>query len=125
MIYGIGHDIVENTRISRLLDMYGNKFASKILSSAEMQVFLTKSSPELFLAKRFVAKEAFAKACLTGLRYPILMPLISVVNDELGKPSFLFIEGIRQWLVERGINHTHLSLSDEKMISSAFVILEY
>jgi len=124
MIYGIGHDIVENQRIAKLLDKYGDSFMNKILSTSEQIVFATRQDKPRFLAKRFAAKEAFAKACGTGLRAPILMPSISVVNDSLGKPSFEFDISIQEWLAVRNIGGTHLSLSDEIMLSSSFVVLE-
>ncbi len=124
MIYGIGHDIVENQRIAVLLEKYGDGFVNKILSTSEQAIFAIRQDKTRFLAKRFAAKEAFAKACGTGLRAPILMPNISVTNDSLGKPSFEFDISIREWLAVRKIDYTHLSLSDEIMLSSSFVILE-
>lgn len=124
MIYGIGHDIVENQRIAKLLDKYGDGFVNKILSRSEQITFANHHDKPRFLAKRFAAKEAFAKACGTGLRTPILMPSISVVNNNLGKPSFEFDNSIQEWLKARDIEYTHLSLSDEIMLSSSFVILE-
>ena len=124
MIYGIGHDIVENQRIAKLLDKYGDSFMNKVLSTSEQIVFATHQDKARFLAKRFAAKEAFAKACGTGLRTPILMPNISVVNDSLGKPSFDFDPSVREWLMVRNIEYAHLSLSDEIMLSSSFVVLE-
>ena len=124
MIYGIGHDIVENRRIDNMLNKYGQLFVNKILSDSEKSIFVTHKDGSRFLAKRYAAKEAFAKACGTGLRTPILMPHISVINDALGKPSFIFNIEIENWLLSRNIVHTHLSLTDEITLSSSFVILE-
>lgn len=124
MIFAIGHDIVENERIARLLDAYGQQFIDKILSNTEQMALFSRQNKARFIAKRFAAKEAFAKACGTGLRSPILMPQISVTNDALGKPSFVFTPAINQWLHAHQIIHCHLSLSDEINLSSAFVILE-
>ena len=124
MIVGIGHDIVENSRIKKLLDLYGDKFAAKILSTKELPIFMQHKSQANYLAKRFAAKEAFAKACNTGLRDPILLKNISILNDNLGKPIFVFSENLQQWLNSQNISKYHISLSDEKYLSSAFVILE-
>lgn len=124
MIYGIGHDIVENNRINKLMDQYSNKFIQKILTPLEQEIFITKKDKIRFIAKRFAAKEAFAKACGTGLRDPILLNSISIINDELGKPCFKFSVEIEKWLIKNQINHCHLSISDEVNLSSAFVILE-
>jgi holo-[acyl-carrier protein] synthase len=85
---------------------------------------LSRQDRVKFVAKRFAAKEAFAKACGTGLRAPILLSNISVENDDLGKPYFVFAPPLQNWLDAKGIVKYHLSLSDERSLSSAFVILE-
>ncbi len=124
MIFGIGHDIVENERIKRLYDRYGNSFLSKILSFYEINVFKNQNKSINYLAKRFAAKEAFAKACGTGIRTPILFTAITVDNDVLGKPFFSFDKAINNWFSKYNIHNVYLSLSDENKLSSAFVVLE-
>lgn len=126
MIYSIGHDIVDNRRFSHLLDRYEQKIIDRILSPVEKQVFAQKSHNKAnYLAKRFAAKEAFAKACKTGLVDPILMPKISIINQASGQPVFQFNATIQKWLEQHQITNCHLSLSDESNYSSAFVVLEY
>lgn len=124
MIIGIGHDVVQNIRIKKLLEQYEEKLIQKILSATEQEILLTKSNKINYIAKRFAAKEAFAKACGTGLRSPILMPSISIINNHLGKPRLIFNQAITDWLNANKITECHLSLSDEIDFSSAFVILE-
>lgn len=124
MIYSIGHDIVENERISSILQKYPFRFIEKILSPTELAIYFTRHDKVRYLAKRFAAKEAFAKACKTGIRNPILFTAISVINNESGKPDFSFNEEIQQWLDIHQIKYAHLSLSDEVHLSSAFVVLE-
>ncbi len=124
MIFGIGHDIVENQRIYELLDKYGENFARRVLTTPELALYHHRSDRVKFIAKRFAAKEAFAKACGTGLREPVLLSAISIVNDELGKPLLVFTSALEIWLKNRGITKWHLSLSDERQLSSAMVVLE-
>lgn len=124
MIIGIGHDIVENERIHDLYLKYGDLFLKKVLSPEEISIFKQQQKSINYIAKRFAAKEAFAKACGTGIRAPILFPAITVMNNELGKPIFKFNEQIDTWLTTHTINSVHISLSDENKLSSAFVILE-
>ncbi len=125
MIYSIGHDIVENIRIAKIIAKYGQRFINRVLSKEEREQLIVRQDKVKFIAKRFAAKEAFAKACGTGLRSPILMPSIIINNNELGKPIFNFNNEIMRWLKDRKINFCHLSLSDETNLSSAFVVLEY
>ncbi len=124
MIYAIGHDIVENERINQLLAKYGEKFAGKILTKSELEVYHLRNDKVKFLAKRFAAKEAFAKACGTGLRGAIQLCNISILNDELGRPYFAVSSTVQEWLMANKIIAHHLSLSDEQSLSSAFVIFE-
>jgi holo-[acyl-carrier protein] synthase len=124
MIYAIGHDIVENKRIKKIYDKYGDTFALRLLTIEEFQIYQTKPNKILFLAKRFAAKEAFAKACKTGLRRPVLLRNITILNDEFGRPYFKFANDLQTWLNEQNIINYHLSISDEMHISSAVVILE-
>ena len=124
MIFGIGHDIVENSRIAKLHDDYQINFAKKILTRLELVVYSNKKDKVQFLAKRFAAKEAFAKACQTGLRNPVTLHNIGILNNQLGKPYFYFTNELSAWLKTKNITNAHLSISDEATISSAFVILE-
>ncbi len=124
MIYGIGQDIVENSRISSLLDLYGQHFIDRVLSKSEQLVYTKRKHKVQYIAKRFAAKEAFSKACGMGFRNPILMPKISVLNTPSGKPEFVFDVTILEFLEKHKINGFHVSLSDEINTSTALVILE-
>ncbi len=124
MIYGIGTDIVEIERISMLSERYGGRFPERILTLEEKQAFDSSSSPVHFLAKRFAAKEALSKAIGTGLRHPVSFGNITVVNDPLGKPGFRFHQELSAYLEQFGISKHHLSLSDDRTVACAFVVLE-
>jgi holo-[acyl-carrier protein] synthase len=124
VIHGIGSDIVEYARFERMLGRYGDRLAERLLSERELPAF--KSSPRAarFLAKRFAAKEAFAKAVGSGLRDPVSLRRISVTNDGLGKPVLQFDQVLRTHLAQLGITGHHLSISDEQNMIVAFVVLE-
>jgi len=124
MIFGIGTDIVELSRIESMRARYGVRLAGRLLSSDEMPDYHASSSAARFLAKRFAAKEAFAKAVGSGLRVPVSLRRISVTHDGLGKPVLQFDETLRLHLAQLGINGHHLSISDERELIVAFVVLE-
>ena len=124
MIFGIGTDIVEYARIEALWARYGVRFAERVLSERELPEFQTQANKARFLAKRFAAKEAFAKAAGSGLRHPVGLHRISVTHDGLGKPVLQFDEVLRIYLAQMGINGHHLSISDERDMIVAFVVLE-
>ena len=124
MIYGIGSDIVAIERMRHLLDKYGDAIARRILSKDEWPAYQSSQRPAHLLAKRFAAKEAFAKAMGTGLRHPVSLQNISIIHNHLGKPAFSLNPILDQLLKEQGIWKHHLSVSDEKEMACAFVILE-
>ena len=124
MIYGIGTDLVEPSRITRLLDRYGKRFARRILTDGEWPEFINSGKPAMFLAKHFAAKEAFSKAMGTGLRHPVSLSHIGVTHDDLGKPYYDFHPELDILIRNEGITSYHLSMSDELNLACAFVILE-
>ena len=124
MIFGIGTDIVEYARIESMWTRYGLRFAGRVLSDRESSEYQASSNASRFLAKRFAAKEAFAKAVGSGLRDPVSLRRISITHDGLGKPVLQFDEVLRTHLAQLGISGHHLSISDERNMIVAFVVLE-
>jgi len=124
MIYGIGTDLVDPSRIARSLERYGEKFARRILTDTEWKEYQNCSKPILFLAGRFAAKEALSKAMGTGLRHPVNLEFITITHDTLGKPYFEFHPELGQLISDKGIISHYLSISDEMNMACAFVVLE-
>ena len=124
MIYGIGTDLVEPSRIARLLEKYGERFAKRVLADEEWPEYVVSGKPAVFLAKRFAAKEALSKAMGTGLRHPVSFNHIRITHDSLGKPFFTFHPELNTFVKNEGITGHHLSISDELNLACAFVVLE-
>lgn len=124
MIFGIGTDVVEVSRIKDSIAEFGDVFARRILAESELESYQQSQIKARFLAKRFAAKEAFSKALGTGLRAPATLQNIAVTHDALGKPMLVFAPALQALLDEKHISHTHLSISDEKNLAAAFVVLE-
>ena len=93
-ILGIGVDIVENSRISKSLK--NNLFIKRIFSNSEILIANKTKDKKSYYSKRFAAKEAFAKSIGTGFRNNFNFKDISIVNNKLGKPSFLINEKIKK-----------------------------
>lgn len=123
MIYGIGTDVVVIARLGAALEQFGDKFATKILSANELPLFQKCSDKPRFLAKRFAAKEAFAKALGTGVR-GFWFTDIEVSHNALGKPSITALGRCKAICDVAKIAGMHLSVSDEKDLAQAFVVLE-
>jgi holo-[acyl-carrier protein] synthase len=124
VILGIGTDLVEIPRIEAALGRFGDRFARKILVPREFDRFTAHRKPAAYLAKRFAAKEAFSKAMGTGLRHPVSFQNIGVANHASGRPYLELSEALSVLVRSRGIVNVHVSLTDERGVASAFVILE-
>jgi len=123
MIFGIGTDLVHIPRIQTLLDKHGDKIAARILSDSEFDSFQQVKNQAGFLAKRFAAKEATAKALGTGFRDGLSLRHIEISNDNNGKPELHFIQRGLELVTALNIGRSMISLSDEKEYAIAFVTL--
>lgn len=124
MIHGIGTDIVEVARIEASIAQFGDDFAKRILAESEIESYQNSQIKARFLAKRFAAKEAFSKALGTGLRAPCTFQNIAVGHDDLGKPILILAAELQVFMQSKNITQTHISISDEKNLAAAFVVLE-
>ena len=124
MIHGIGVDLVLVARIRAMHARHGERLARRILAAEEMTEYDATGERDRFLAKRFAAKEAFAKAVGTGLRAPVSLSGIRVGHDPLGRPDYRCRPELDAWLAAQGIGRVHLSISDEKEHVVAFAVAE-
>ena len=124
MTYGVGTDIVNIERVKKILSKNRDGFIKRVLSEHEQALFANKADSAAYFAKRFAAKEAFAKALGTGIGRVVSFQDLTVRNNENGKPHFIPSEKLRQYLVENNIKQAHLSISDESQNAIAFVVLE-
>jgi holo-[acyl-carrier protein] synthase len=131
VIYGIGTDIVLIARIRTLIERWGERFPRRVLGPDELREYTRRHGrgtpgPERaarYLAKRFAAKEAFSKAIGLGLRGPMTLLSLQVLNDPRGKPVAVPRKALEPWLRERGLV-AHVSISDEVDSALAFVVVE-
>jgi len=124
VIFGIGTDIVRVSRMQKDLERFGDKFAARILTPSELIEFHQSPNPAHFLARRFAAKEAAAKAMGTGFANGLHLNHIGVTHDAMGKPMLEFHDQARRFIGDHGITTVHVSLADEIDHAVAFVTFE-
>ena len=124
MIIGIGVDIAEVARVDKLHSKFGERFAERILTADELQEYRRRNSSSSFLALRFAAKEAVAKACGTGIGKQLGFHSMQIDKDALGKPVLRFLEAANPLVNRLQIRNALISLSDEKHYVVAMVVLE-
>lgn len=116
----IGIDIVDKRRIATQWQNFGLRFAKRVLHPNELSQLQDKRDPVRYLASRWAAKEAFAKALGTGLRHPVLMPNIAITNNHHGAPFFDYEPALKALLQQRGIVSVLVSISDERDYTVAY-----
>ena len=125
MILGIGVDVVDNNRIKPLIRK--NLFLKRTFAKSEIKISNNIINKTNFFAKRFAAKESFAKALGTGFRNNLNFRDIEILNDKIGKPYYLKSRKINEAIYKRfkiKKYNLFLSISDEKDYSIAFTILQ-
>jgi len=124
MIVGIGIDIAETARFEKLSSKFGARFARRILTDEELVEFDRRRQSNNYLATRFAAKEAAAKALGTGIGEQFGFHSIQIDNNEQGKPQLRFIGSATELVSRLKIKNAMISLSDEKHYVVAMVVLE-
>lgn len=122
MIHGIGVDIVEIQRITRIFSFYKESFIRRILHPDEYSS-IPALHPEVFLASRFAIKEATVKALGSGFTQGITFKNIVTIKEN-AVPKLLFYGLAKQRCDLFGITVAHISLSHEKSFTVAMVVLE-
>ena len=124
-ILGIGVDIIQNSRIKRLI--IKKSFINRSFGKQEIELSKKVKNKVNYFAKRFAAKESFVKSLGTGFRENLNLKDIEILNDKLGKPYFFISKKIHN-IINKKFKikqfNCFLSISDEKDYSIAFTILQ-
>ncbi|MES2104822.1 MAG: holo-ACP synthase [Pseudomonadota bacterium] len=128
MIYGIGTDIIQISRIEAALARNGERFAGKILGPEELEKYRRRKAKVeargiRFLATRFAAKEAFSKAIGMGMRMPMTWRAMQTLNAPSGQPIAVTSGSLHEWMTAQGLT-ARVSITDETDYAVAFVIVE-
>ncbi|MBQ7618264.1 MAG: holo-ACP synthase [Desulfovibrio sp.] len=122
MILGTGCDLSDIRRIERILSRFERNFLLKILTPAEQKNL--HGCKAQYVAGRFAAKEACAKALGTGFQQGLTFTDLEILTDQLGAPC-LYFHGQAKALAHRlGVKKSFVSISHERNYALAFVILE-
>tara|TARA_A100001011_G_C14059679_1_gene735583 strand:- start:82 stop:459 length:378 start_codon:yes stop_codon:yes gene_type:complete len=124
MIFGIGVDIVEHSRIMDIIKSRETNFVTRVLTDYEKKAYQKAIHKDQFLASRFAAKEAFGKALKTGVSAPATFQNIVVMSDENKAPFFEYQSKLSVYLANLAIKSVHLSIAHEQDLSTAFVLIE-
>ena len=122
MILGVGIDLVDVERVRRSIERWGDRWTHRIFTEAEIKYCEYVRDPAPGYAARFAAKEAFFKA-LPEQPKAFLMIYVEVINSE-GKPAIRVHESVKDVLASLEPCKFHVSLTHEKNMAAAVVIIE-
>ena len=124
MIFGVGTDVVELSRIQATYDRFGDHFVRRLLMDEELELFRSSKWPVRFLAMRFAGKEAAVKAMGTGFRHGMWLRDVGIINNDWGRPLIIWSERGQNLCREMGIGSGHVSLTDDAGLVIAFAVVE-
>jgi holo-[acyl-carrier protein] synthase len=123
VIVGVGTDLVSIPRMEGLWRRHGIRLVQRILTAAEREEWARRHEPARYLALRFAAKEAVAKALGTGFSAGVSLQALTILSDPRGKPVVHFAPGrLMDRLRESGVAGVELSLTDELDWALAFAV---
>lgn len=120
-VIGLGTDIVEIARIEQA-NADSDRLAKRVLTEYEFELYLNHSEPSRYLAKRWAAKEAAAKALGIGIGRGISFQHFEITNDPLGAPKLKLLLAAKEAADNKGVTSALLSISDEQSYAMATVV---
>ena len=125
MILGTGFDLTALPRIKALLEKNGERFLARILTEDERAALPTETDRRVaYVAGRWAAKEAAVKALGSGFSAGIGFHDVEVVTLEGGRPELRLHGRASELASDKGVISLHVSISHERDMAGAMVILE-
>ena len=117
----IGTDIVQISRIEKLINDKGEKFLHHLYTEKEHEHCISKAEPNQHFAGKFAAKEAVKKAVLSynPLNH-LTLRKIEVLNNKSGAPSVTIRKNKNE------LNQINISISHagNYAIATAVIVLK-
>jgi holo-[acyl-carrier protein] synthase len=124
VIVGVGIDLVDIARVTRLLEAKGDRALRRLFTSDEVGYAISHPLPALHLAARLAAKEAAFKALAgNALARGIGWKDIEVVRGE-PRPTLAFHGRAAERSAELGITTVWVTLTHTATTAGAVVVLE-
>lgn len=125
MILGIGSDLMEIDRVRQSILRYGDRFLARVYTPHEIAYCSAKTrNADESYAARFAAKEAAAKALGTGIAKGVAWSEIEVRRQPGERPTLHFAGRAADRAKVLGVGSAHVTLSHNRGMALAMVILE-
>ncbi len=123
MVFGVGTDIVQVSRIETVWQRFGERFSERLLLDEERELFAVSEHPVRFLSMRFAIKEAVVKAMGTGFAHGMWVRDVGMVPNDWGQPQIIYSARGRRMCERLGIGGGHVSMTDEAGLVLAVAVL--
>jgi len=123
-IFGTGIDLVAIHRFTN--NDKSKQLAKRVLHDSEFALYLTKQNQSAYLAKRFAAKEAVAKAFGTGIG-ALGWHNIIIKNTDNGAPFVELNPSLKSKLptpLQQQSYKIHISITDDQHYAMSQAIIE-
>lgn len=124
MILGIGTDIVEVSRIKKMLKNHSDSFLEKIFCDRERDEASLRRNRAEYFAGRWAAKEAISKALNCGIGESCSWLDICTLNRGNGSPETVLSGNAAATAEKIGVKNIHVSITHEKDYACATAVLE-
>ncbi|MBL8823314.1 MAG: holo-ACP synthase [Planctomycetia bacterium] len=121
-IFGLGTDIIECSRIGKVIARHGDHFLQRIFTQHEIDYCHGKARATEHFAGRWAAKEAIFKSLGTGWRGDLQWTDFEIRRDDLGKPVVHVAGTSKDFLMEHRISNILISLSHCREYATATAI---
>lgn len=115
---GIGIDLIEVERVEKACEK--EHFLTRCFTEREIDLIREDKRKA---SDNFAVKEAISKAFGTGV-HGFELNEMEVLRDELGCPYAILYGNALKIAKERGITKIHVSITNTKIYSNAFVVAE-
>lgn len=122
MIFGIGTDIIEISRVKKAIER-NSRFVERIFSKQEMLYYEKRNMNVESIAAGFSAKEAVLKALGTGLGN-FRWKDVEILRDASGKPFARLGGSVGEYAEKEGIKRILITLSHSKEFATATAAAE-
>ncbi len=123
-IAGVGTDVVDVTRIRRLVEEHGERFLRRVFHPEEITYCFRMADPFPHLAARWAAKEAVVKALGTGFSLGVGWRNVWVTHLPTREPLVVLEGAAKQWAERLGIRKIWVSLAHTRDYAVAIAVME-
>lgn len=125
MIRGVGIDVVEVSRMERVLNSsWSQRFVRRVFLPEEIEVCVSAARPAQAYAARFAAKEALVKALGTGFSRGITPGMILIQGGDRTRPRIKLRAEAQDVAQSMNVSRIHVSLTHTPHTACAVVVVE-